>query len=258
MDLLFLSKMTISAIYNVKAGQKCLTKKSTSIFKNTWGLFIKQSGITRYSYKNKEVISDPLHAVLIPPGLFHQWENVIMGDFSIVSFKSDMEYDNIIPVKIDNPKELFKRLHLLEHLFNSRQPYSKIECIIELYGIILEFIKSNNRPYLPSKNKLRIEPVTDYIERNYTKEISIETLAQMTGFSVSHFRKIFTDIYGMSPKAYILSVRMENAKKLLPDLNLSISEIAEMVGYQNIFYFSRAFKNKEKISPNEYRKSFYL
>lgn len=253
MELDFLSKMTIENICDVTVCQKCKSKKGTLNHNKHWKLFIKQTGVTQYTCKTKKIISDPTHAVLIPPGIFCTWENLIMGDYSYISFVCNLKSEHIIQLEYNNTNEILKKLRLLERIFTVRKPFFQMESIKETYDIILELIKSENKIYSPSKTRLRLEPAIDYIASNYTHNISMKHLAELTGVSLSHFRKIFSTVYGMSPKAYIQNIRMEKAKSLLVDSDISITETAFEVGYQNIYDFSRAFKKKEGISPLQYK-----
>jgi hypothetical protein len=62
--------------------------------------------------------------------------------------------------------------------------------------------------------------------------------------------------YNMSPKAYLIQLRIQHACDLLKYEDFSISSISEMVGYQNVYYFSQSFKKTMGISPSEYRKKY--
>ncbi len=108
------------------------------------------------------------------------------------------------------------------------------------------------------KNK-EIKPIAyakQYIEENKGINIKLEELARTVGFSYAYFSSLFKKETGKTLTEYIQMVRIETAKKLLVEKERSISEIAEMVGYNDIKFFTKQFKKTLGISPNEYRKMF--
>lgn len=84
---------------------------------------------------------------------------------------------------------------------------------------------------------------------------SIFELALAAGYSVDHFSRIFLRIIGLRPQHYIIQAKIDRACQLLAESNLTIGAISEVVGFQDIFYFSRQFKQKIGESPSQYRKN---
>jgi transcriptional regulator GlxA family with amidase domain len=74
--------------------------------------------------------------------------------------------------------------------------------------------------------------------------------------STSWFGKSFAAAAGMSPKQYILDLRIRNAQILLETTDGTVSEIARIVGYDNPMYFSRLFRKAKGLSPLNYRKVY--
>ena len=100
-----------------------------------------------------------------------------------------------------------------------------------------------------------IDKATIYFNEHYSEDISIDEYAQNNHFSVSWFIRHFKQCTGSTPMQYILSKRIYNAEILLHDSTYNVTEIAEIVGYDNPLYFSRIFKKVKGLSPSEYRKS---
>lgn len=100
-----------------------------------------------------------------------------------------------------------------------------------------------------------INKATIYFNEHYSEDISIDEYAQNNHFSVSWFIRHFKQCTGSTPMQYILSKRIYNAEILLHDSTYNVTEIAEIVGYDNPLYFSRIFKKVKGLSPSEYRKS---
>lgn len=98
---------------------------------------------------------------------------------------------------------------------------------------------------------------TQSIAEEYSEKLYLSDLALQSGMSPSHMRKMFNKINNISPREYLMNIRIEKAKALLEEGKLSVSEIGKKIGYANVNYFSRVFKNKTKMSPTEYRNSVY-
>jgi len=74
------------------------------------------------------------------------------------------------------------------------------------------------------------------------------------GLSHSHFRKLFHDGMKQPPTLFLIGERMKLAAKMLRESALSMTEVAERCGYEDIYYFSKSFKKHHSISPGRYRK----
>lgn len=110
--------------------------------------------------------------------------------------------------------------------------------------------KKRKNEYLDTEMELAVQ----YFNDNYNTAISIEDYAASRGMSVSWFIRNFKDFFGTTPMQYIVSLRINNAQILLETTSYSISEIGDIVGYDNPLYFSRIFKKQKGKSPSDYRK----
>ena len=104
------------------------------------------------------------------------------------------------------------------------------------------------------KNDDLIHKFIDFVESNYKFEINVPLFVSDKGISINHFIKIFKEKKSMTPNEFIIQYRMGQAKLLLNSGLYYIYEVAEMVGYENEFYFSRIFKKREGCSPAQYLK----
>ncbi len=92
-----------------------------------------------------------------------------------------------------------------------------------------------------------------FISKNRTEDIDFDKCAARCNLSRSRFTHVFTEIYGLSPYRYMLSLRLEQATDLLLYSTLSIGEIATQCGFNDSLYFSRLFSKNFGISPSRYR-----
>ena len=120
---------------------------------------------------------------------------------------------------------------------------------------MLATLEEEQASYLPKDKKERIENAIQKMEEEFRKgnNVDIPFLAEQCDMSQTYFRRLFHSLYGVSPKQYILSARMRWAKTMLKSTDDSVTEIAKNCGFENVYYFSRAFRNHQGISPTEYR-----
>lgn len=95
--------------------------------------------------------------------------------------------------------------------------------------------------------------VKDYIHKNYSNDIDLNSIADNLGFSSSYLTKIFNRYEDITPAKFIRNYRMGIAKQLLNDKILTIQQVAASVGYNDPFHFSKSFKQTFGITPTEYR-----
>ncbi len=99
------------------------------------------------------------------------------------------------------------------------------------------------------------EKIADYLEEHYADKISLDQIAENMYLSPFYISKIFKSEIGESPIHYLIRVRMEKAKAILESgSSLSIAEIAERVGYEDAYHFSKLFKKAYGVSPSKMRK----
>lgn len=104
-----------------------------------------------------------------------------------------------------------------------------------------------------TKSRKLIEKAKAYIETNYAKDISLESIAYDIGLSACYLSTLFKNMEKTSIKEYITDIRMEVAKKYLKDVNMKIYEVAANVGYTDSRYFSQLFRKKTGYTPGQYR-----
>ena len=105
----------------------------------------------------------------------------------------------------------------------------------------------------PSYDKT-IDNVVSDIREHYMEDISLTSLAAKYNISMARLSEMIKEHLSLNFSDYIASLRIQRAKELLRDESLSIQEIAEIVGYNDYFYFTKVFKKVEGISPSKYRK----
>lgn len=95
--------------------------------------------------------------------------------------------------------------------------------------------------------------IVHFLEHPAKDKISIEEFASASGYSPDHFSRIFKKLTGLSPSAYLTSMRIAAAAEKLLDPEMTISMAAESAGFEDINYFSRLFKKETGKTPSEFR-----
>lgn len=103
------------------------------------------------------------------------------------------------------------------------------------------------------RNKIVLQRIYSYVDQNYDQDISLSELAQQLHLNYSYLSSYFKQQTNENLTAYINKVRVEKAKQLLADWNLSISEISRLTGFSEHNYFSKVFKKLTGQTPAEYR-----
>jgi len=110
-------------------------------------------------------------------------------------------------------------------------------------------VAHNDHEYLK-----RIPSVIHIIERDYWQRISVDTLANAIGLSKYHFTRVFKEYTGIPPYQFIIKQRVNQAKTLLEDTELSMYEISVMTGFYDRANFCKKFKAHTGLAPLDYRK----
>lgn len=165
------------------------------------------------------------------------------GEMFMVSMKN-IQYNVEIPAEIHEQFQI--RLSLcgaVEQLFEALSLLIRTQ----INFILQENRQADNRPIRMAK---------EYIQKNYMNPIGLEEISAMVGFNLSYFSVLFKKETGKNFLEYLSEVRISNAKELLRETNLSITEICTRVGYLDQKHFTATFKKYAGIKPGEFRKLY--
>lgn len=141
---------------------------------------------------------------------------------------------------------------ILNLIMTSSHTYKELE--EKVFETLTDYANSSKDEHNASI-EYTIGRVVEYLDNHYQEKLLIQDVAELFGFNYSYLCKQFKAVKKISPNEYMIVKRMERAKELLSKCReVSIKEIAELVGYADQYYFSRIFKLYEKCTPSEYRK----
>lgn len=164
------------------------------------------------------------------------------------------------PVTLVNDHRAYRTfLNLFEECLSAYNPVTSMRShIVYTFGsLFTQFLLTLLTQQLPVTTRRstarRLQDVKLWLDRHYAEEISISRLAQKTNLSPHWFSTAFASAFGQSPKAYLISLRLGHAAYLLAETELSVTEIAHRIGYNDLANFIRAFERRFHLSPQRYR-----
>ncbi|EPR13026.1 PocR ligand-binding domain-containing protein [Ruminiclostridium papyrosolvens] len=106
---------------------------------------------------------------------------------------------------------------------------------------------------LNSRENIILKPALDYIEKYYTRNISLNNMASLCNISTSYFSKLFRRTIGDNFSNYINRIRIKKARELLETTDIPITNIALDLGFEDSGYFIKVFKKFEGVTPSKFR-----
>jgi AraC-like DNA-binding protein len=205
---------------------------------------------------------------ILPPGKFHIYQADIREPWSIYwihfsgnivkSLNNWLNTENFIePTDIIFDKRIIEQwsdiYYTLESGFTKdKLAYSNL-C---LYRFLTFFLcPQNTTPHIRKQNPIA-ESIA-FMKSNIDKLLTIQDLATQMNYSSSHYTSIFKKTTDVSPIEYFNRLKIRYACQLLSQTDLRINEVADKLGYDDSFYFSRLFKKITGKSPKDYRQSVH-
>ena len=213
-------------------------------------LFILQGNCT-YSYEGGSFSLEPGSVAYLPYGSAHHLE-IHSEDIAFYRIDFHLTLDgeialfSYVPLKICHavPEECARAVEaLMDHCQFVQNSIRKAELMCTIFRTL---------PAKPaSARRERLSPAIRYLRANLTEKIDCSGLAQACNLSSAQFYNLFHGEYGMSPLEYRDSLLLDRAELLLRDGDFSVSEVAEMLGFETVSYFSRFFKKHKGVSPSK-------
>jgi two-component system response regulator YesN len=163
---------------------------------------------------------------------------LLLEDFIVRSDGSMME----IAVRSDPPRRA-------QRLGGAESPAALVEGLSALYAASVEHVAARRR----RKEKLDMGEIKGYIDRNYERQVSLESVAEAFYVSKEYLSKAFKAQTGVNLTEYVIRLRMDKARSLVCGSELKIKDIAQSVGYEDVTYFNRLFKSQFGETPGQMR-----
>lgn len=214
--------------------------------RKSYGLSFCTGGQITYTQNGKSCIGHAGNVILLPKDATYSLYGDKEGLFHVINFQCEhLDCREITAIPLSNPTACLRKMKLLsqQFLFNDKH--------LKIYNLFYELLDQIQWQQSAAHNPL--SPMMAYLEQHISDpELTNEKLAARMGISEVYFRKLFKNHYGITPKQYILDVRISKAKQLLPDSSFSVTAIAELCGFSSVYHFCKIFKQKTDLTPTEY------
>ncbi len=144
-------------------------------------------------------------------------------------------------------------IRILDSIESKRIGYEQLIASETTHAIASILSLDRMKPGKSSRLEQKIHEARCLIDEHHHNDIDMENIAKQLNLSYSYYRKLFRDTVGLTPHQYLLQVRINKAKELLDNYDLSVKEISANVGFTDELYFSRLFKKKTGIVPSKWR-----
>ena len=160
----------------------------------------------------------------------------------------------LFPPTTDHPEILSVADRLLAQ-YSHREtvnPLRFLAGVLELLSVMYEHAPPEQRVVTPQDDAFR--HVIDYVNRNFTLELSTASLSRQFGYNESYFCRRFKKATGLNATKYIQILRLEYARKLLKKSDEPLALLAQKCGFSDIYHFTHCFTRHFGQSPSAYRK----
>ena len=242
-----LKSITVTEIIGAMTVYSEKGKRNLMKNRGSYGLSLSEGGEITYIQNGKEYTSSKSCAVILPKGGNYFIRREKTGRFPLVNFDC-LEFlcDTVTVIPIRNADDLIADYERIKKLICFDGNRALILSIF--YGMLHKLSSSG----IPRELASAVRMInSDYCDSNITNA----ALAATCNISEVYFRKLFAAHFGVSPKQYIIDLRIQKAKQLLSENSLSVSLISEKCGFSNLYHFSRLFKQHTGVTPTEYRRA---
>ncbi|MBE6546671.1 MAG: helix-turn-helix domain-containing protein [Ruminococcaceae bacterium] len=242
-----LQQLTVTELLGVITVYSPKGKQTTIKNRPSYGLSLCREGQIIYTHNGQDYVSDKDHAVLLPMGESYTLRRTETGYFPVINFLTQQPVcDRITLIELRNREILLTQYEELKKLFMHRGSRAKLLSIF--YEMLYEIAIQAEADEL--------QGALQAIYENYhLPTLTNACLAAECAISEVYFRKLFKQRMGISPRQFIIDLRIQKAKQLLSEGSLKIWAIAEACGFGDSYHFCKSFKQHTGMTPQEYRKS---
>lgn len=249
-------------------------EQETIVFQILDVLSFEQDYAKKYNFKrNFDALSFRIEADTV---IEYNGKQLNFGNNSIGFFPSDVDYTRITnkdklivihfktfnyhskEIELFSPSDYKKYSRLFEEIlecWNKKDTAYKHKAASILNQIFHELCCDNKKAY---EYHTKIDPSIKYIEENcFKKDFSLKTAAKKSYISDTYFRKLFKQVFDVSPKQYIINRRIKYASSLIITGYYSLEQVCDLCGYNDYKHFSVEFKKNVGVSPSKYSYNYY-
>lgn len=177
----------------------------------------------------------------------------VVTQYNIAERTDEDLYDQVFCMRLTNADIYLDQTIKLLEMQASPGAMAELHRRTAFFQLLQGCIESARDQQLQSTVEV-MDQVVLYIQQNYREKINVTKIAKLYNLERRRLAYLFEKHTGLSPNTYITEYRISKSKELLERAELSIAEVAERVGYDDCFYFSRVFKKQTGVAPTTYRR----
>ena len=244
----------ISLVNKYNASKKDYPMKNRG--RSHHGLLYTYKGTEIYHFRDRTLEAVPNSILYIPRGekyaieLAGETSEVIVFDFE------PMHTEEIRPFCLQFGTNITLRPYFVEAelAWHRKEPDYSAFCKTEFYRVISSMIR-HKVSYSSSATYNRLNKAILHLHEHYLeRSFKIEELSGLVNMSPRYFEMLFQNEFKMTPKEYVTHLKLELAKELLLNEKSTVTGIAEQLGYNDVYHFSKMFKAKTGVNPSDYRR----
>lgn len=216
---------------------------------NKNSLLIVLEGAFEFSFDSKINIARENDIVFFPMNTV--FSRRVIEPLKCIYIQSDSAF-NLLKYGLLNSSDIFRQNNTVLHLYEAAVCANTYLINHYVNDIV---ILAESAYYSFDKS---VSAVVDYINKNYALPLNLNDLSEIANMSKQGLILAFKRNMCKTPIEYLNYVRLQNSKELLKNTDNSVSAIAELCGFGNVYYFSNFFKKQIGISPNLFRKNIRL
>lgn len=206
-------------------------------------------GNARYNIDGKEYKVKSGDLILVRPGSFREATTTgmicIVFDFVLKSGEIDLP----VVSRYERTEELERLIRDFQYEWLQRDEGHETKCGALFILILNMFIYGSRK----AEANPHVEKIKRYLVEHYNKQVSVKELAEMTGLSTVYCGGLFRRTQGVTITEYSNRIKALKASALLAEGGCSVTEVAEICGFSDVYYFSRSFKKIMGMSPSIYK-----
>lgn len=167
------------------------------------------------------------------------------------------EFSHVIPLKENLYETILALFRQMTVEYSQQQEFFAPKSAALFLSILIELYRAAPESFPVRSHSSMVTAVLNaqrYVNEHFNRKLTLQEIADASYLSRHALSLGFKEIVGITFKEYLLLLRITEAKKLLTTTDLSVAQIAEAVGYVNVNNFLKIFKEKEHITPLQYRK----
>ena len=219
------------------------------------GMLYTKEGHEKYSFFDGSITAAPDTILIIPKGESYTID--LSDEKSVVvcvEFEMSVEADfRPFLIKTGRNNAVANLFTEAEKDWKRKKPGFNADCKAVIYKIIALICRQESR-YLNTAGYEKIAESVDYLHKHcFENDFRLSKLAKMSNMSDRYYETLFFAEFNMTPKEYVLSLKIALAKELLTNERTTVSDVACLLGYADIYHFSKLFKMKTGYTPSQYK-----